>query len=380
MVLKAADENVLPKNPFIVGRSIEKYGKIEGAFYEKGQGWYVLKIRNKDQSRELMKLTELTDGTPIKIELHPRLNKRKFVVTCPEVEGMEEKELLTELSPQKIIDVRRITKKTSSGIEDTNTLILTISSTIIPEYINFGPLRVRTRLYYPLPLLCRTCLKYGHPKSTCTASLACNRCSSPNHDSQKCKKNPFCGNCNEEGHSPTSRTCPIWTAETAALKLSTDKNISPAEARKILQQTNNNNTYANILKSIQPRQETKKPEKLIPNPTPERTPTNQKEQQQQQQQQPPHQKRSTPAVRTNTASPPQKRLITKTSSGESSDMAIDKDEPRVNANDNLKTLSRAVISSNSSKPPQLPSPPSNPFQPPLSIKKYDPRLRKTCNK
>ncbi|XP_055605870.1 uncharacterized protein LOC129754039 [Uranotaenia lowii] len=250
MVLKAADGHVLPKNPFIVGRSVERYGKVKGAFYEKNQGWYVLKIRNKNLRTELAKLTNLDDGTPVKIEHHPRLNQRKFVVTCPEVEGMADDALLSELASQNIIEVRRITKKISNEIVGTNTLILTISSTIILEFINFGLLRVRTRPYYPLPLLCRTCLKYGHPKSKCTSPIACNRCSSPSHDSQQCKKNPYCGNCNEEGHTPISRTCPIWTSETAALKLSTEKNISTAEARKIILQMNNSSTYARYYHAV----------------------------------------------------------------------------------------------------------------------------------
>ncbi|XP_055613727.1 uncharacterized protein LOC129760161 [Uranotaenia lowii] len=366
MVLKAADGHVLPKNPFLVGRSVEQIGKVEGAFYEKSQNWYVLKLRNKEKSRELTKLTKLIDGTPIKIEYHPRLNQRKFVVTCPEVEGMSNQELQAELSSQQIIDVRRITKKTSNDIVITNTLILTICSTIVPEFINFGLLRVRTRLYYPLPLLCRTCLKYGHPKSKCTATLACNRCHSSDHDSQACTKNPYCGNCKQEGHTLSSRICPIWVAETAALKLSTEKNITIAEARKMAQQISNINTYANILKSDQPK--TMRSVKSTP------ARSIQSQQQQQQQQQLPNQKRSPPANQPNTVSPPRKRL---TSDPSPEDKATDID----NTSGNLCSQSREMISSNTPAPSQLPSPPSNPFQPTPSFNnKFDPRHRKTCNK
>ncbi|XP_055612696.1 uncharacterized protein LOC129759315 [Uranotaenia lowii] len=363
LVLKAVDGHVLPKNPFIVGRSVEQRCKVEGAFYERNQNWYVLKLRNKEHGRELFKLTKLMDGTPVKIEYHPRLNQRKFVVTCPEVEGMSDKDLLSELSSQGIIEVRRITKKSSTEIVGTNTLILTISSTIIPEFIQFGLLRVRTRLYYPLPLLCRTCLKYGHPKSKCTAPLACNRCSSTNHDSQQCKENPYCGNCKEEGHSASSRTCPIWTAETAVLKISTEKNITIPEARKMAQQISNINTYAKILKSDQPQIKTKEIKTKIAARTTE------KEQQQQQQQQTQQQKRSTPAEQLNTVSPPRKRLTSDPSLEASSNMAIDKDDSRVTANRNLSTQSREVIISNTTTPSKPPPPSPNPFQPPSSFSK-----------
>ncbi|XP_055591161.1 uncharacterized protein LOC129743210 [Uranotaenia lowii] len=174
-------------------------GKIDGAFFEKKNEWYVLRCRSKDQVRELAKLTCLTVGTPIIVGRHPSLNQRKCVVTCQEAEGMEEKELLAELSPQKVIDVRRITKKMLAGIIGTPTLILTISSTIIPEFIHFGFLKVRTRLYYPLPLLCKNCLKYGHTKKKCTSPLSCSKCNSTSHDSANCKNHSYCGNCEKEG-------------------------------------------------------------------------------------------------------------------------------------------------------------------------------------
>ncbi|XP_055584719.1 uncharacterized protein LOC129737584 [Uranotaenia lowii] len=256
LTLQGAKGKQLPKNPFLIGRSIENFaGKIEGAFYEKSRNWYVLKIRNKNQGRQLTTLTTLLDGTPIMIGRHPSLNQRKLVVTCREVDGMEDKILLEELSSQKIIDVRRITKKTNAGIIGTSTLILTINSTIIPEFIHFGLLRVRTRIYYSQPLLCRQCLQYGHPKSRCKNLLACKNCSR-SHDSVDCQAEPFCGNCKTTGHSPLDRKCPIWTAESAAQKLSTDKNIPINEARRMITTSSSTTSYANAVKANQKQQST----------------------------------------------------------------------------------------------------------------------------
>ncbi|XP_055611098.1 uncharacterized protein LOC129757812 [Uranotaenia lowii] len=279
----------LPKNPFLIGRSIENFaGKIEGAFYEKSRKWYVLKIRNKDQGRKLTTLSTLLDGTPIVIGRHPSLNQRKLVVICREADGMDDKLLLEELAPQKIIDVRRITKKTPAGIIGTSTLILTINSTIIPEFINFGLLRVRTRIYYSQPLLCRQCLQYGHPKSRCKNQLACKNCSET-HESANCRVEPFCGNCKSLGHSPLDRKCPIWTAESAALKLSTDKNVPINEARRIVHTSSNSTSYAHVVKTSQNQQTTQ----------------NTTQQQQLQQKEAPNQQTSLNQKRTHTPATPQ---------------------------------------------------------------------------
>ncbi|XP_055584885.1 uncharacterized protein LOC129737749 [Uranotaenia lowii] len=248
MYLRAKPGHTLPKNPFVIGKSVEEYaGKVEGGYYERRKSWYVIKIRSKDQGRKLFTLNALKDGTPVEIGRHPELNSRKFVVFCNEVDDMTEKELEVELAPQKITNVRRITKKNATGIVNTPTLVLTINCTVVPEFINFGLLRVRTRPYYPQPMLCRQCLTYGHPKVKCQNKTACIICSC-NHASATCTaKVKYCHNC-KQNHSPTDRSCPIWIFESAALKLKTEQGITLTAARKKLEENSSNSTYADVVK------------------------------------------------------------------------------------------------------------------------------------
>ncbi|XP_055604088.1 uncharacterized protein LOC129753726 [Uranotaenia lowii] len=256
LVLRGRGGASFPKNPFVIGRTIEQHaGKIEGAFFEKKNNWYVLKIRSLDQVRKIATLKHLLDGTAIEIGRHPKLNIRKFVIRCSEVDEMSEEDLKKELASQDITEVRRITKKTSTGIVGTSTLILTINSSVVPEFIDFGLLRVRTRPYYPLPLLCRNCLLYGHPKSRCQNPKACNVCSGQ-HESENCpsKSKPFCQNC-KGPHAPVSRDCPVWKKEEVILKLSTDSNISISSARRLAENKNALPTYARVTQN-QPKQST----------------------------------------------------------------------------------------------------------------------------
>ncbi|XP_055603960.1 uncharacterized protein LOC129752196 [Uranotaenia lowii] len=259
LFLRGADGQSLPKNPFTIAKSIESHvGRIDSGYYDIKKQWYVLKVRNEEQVKKLEQLDSLIDGTKIEIGYHPNLNTRKFVVTCNEVGDMKNEELLAELATQNITNVQRITKKTPSGIVGTSTFILTVNSTVVPEYVDFGLLRLKTRIYYSLPMLCRKCLQYGHTKAKCTNQIACIKCSGE-HDSTKCRNDPYCLSC-KGNHSPVDRNCPIWKNEAASLKLSTDRNISLTEARKQISSTASiyHTSYAKVAKS-QPHTSYSKP-------------------------------------------------------------------------------------------------------------------------
>ncbi|XP_055590575.1 uncharacterized protein LOC129742824 [Uranotaenia lowii] len=384
MFLKAKKGFELPKNPFVIARSIEQYaGQIESGYFVKSKEWYVLKIRSKDQARKIFTMTTLIDGTEIELGRHPELNSRKFVVRCHEVAGMSEEELLKELSPQKILHVKRIMKKTSSGLVETPTLILTINSTVIPEFINFGFIRLRTRLYYPQPLICRHCLKYGHPKNKCLTEKVCIVCSGI-HSSETCTaKSKFCANC-KGNHSPLDRNCPVYTYETAVLKVKTEQNITLEAARRLVETHHQSITsYAEIVKNhnevFMQQKKKQQPKKYIA-PT---EPKQQKDQQQQQQ----IQKRNhhstesiTPTTTVHlTVSPPRKRSTPQASPIASGDEAEDDQHQ----NDTLiNSETRKLIKATNRVPSPNPSSSSqNLLQPPLNSKmKFDPRHNNACKK
>ncbi|XP_055604654.1 uncharacterized protein LOC129752892 [Uranotaenia lowii] len=307
LFLKARDGHTLP-NPFLVGKSIEKHaGKIDGAFFDRIRKWYVLKIRNKEQGKKLEELKELIDGTLVEIGNHPNLNYRKFVVRCSEVIDMTEAELLAELLSQKITEVRRITKKSENKIIGTPTLVLTINSTIVPEYVDFGLLRVRTRVYIPQPLLCRLCFTYGHPKKRCPNERKCSVCSSTKHDSSNCPGPKFCHTCESHDHSPSERTCPKWIEESHAHRISVEQNLPLATARQQVKNNITKNSYANITRSTN---DPENPHHIRPHHTTnDQQPPQLEATKKQQQQKRDHTTSATgpPAIHPTTPSPPRKK-------------------------------------------------------------------------
>ncbi|XP_058816728.1 uncharacterized protein LOC131680009 [Topomyia yanbarensis] len=168
--LKAANEGVLPKNhPFSVGTK------------------YILKVRQQAHATKLLDMKKLFDGTPVEVTAHPTLNYSRCIVNCSEVNDMSQEELLTELAPQGVTAVRRLTRMVDKVKVNTSTMILTMEGTTWPQYIYFGALRVPTRFYYPVPMLCFNCLEYGHTKARCKGASRCQICSAPEHKAEDCK-------------------------------------------------------------------------------------------------------------------------------------------------------------------------------------------------
>lgn len=244
----ADDSKKLPRNPFIIGKSIElAVGKIESANTEARGERYVLKVRRHDQFEKLLQLTKLIDDTPIKIIPHPIRNFTKCVVRSFDTLEMDETTILKELEPQGVTEVRRVTRFVEGKRKNTPTLILTVAGTVLPNHIYFGLLRVETKRYYPRPMLCFNCFEYGHTKARCTNATSCSNCSQT-HDtpSETCTLTPFCKNC-KQNHQPSSKSCPVYKMEDSILVIKTDRDCTYEEAKAQYETTNNVGSYASKL-------------------------------------------------------------------------------------------------------------------------------------
>lgn len=161
--------------------------------------------------------------------------------------------------------MKRITRKVNGETVNTTALILTFDKTTYPKHVKVGLLRVATKPYYPNPMLCFGCFKYGHPKSRCTKPRICYNCSESHHGDE-CSKQAYCLNC-EGSHRPGNRTCPVYKHEEKIVHTKIDLNLTYPEARERVDQ--GNSTYAqaaaqnrldqqkldNLLKAVQQKDE-----------------------------------------------------------------------------------------------------------------------------
>lgn len=266
-----AKNGPIPQDPFLLRLSVEKYigAPIEGAFKENRGISYVLKVRSSSQFNRLLRMQKLNDGTEISITEHPQLNQRKCVVSNADSTDLDDGYLKEQLANQGVKDIRRIRRRQADGsFTNTPTIILTISGTVVPEHIDFGWSRCRTRNYYPTPMQCYHCWRFGHTNSAnkCPEPFRiCGKCCKV-HPEDKVSKTPgssesvtnaadyrtaresatvgpiqkrsecvdplFCWNCNTSDHAASSKKCPIYVKELAIQHIRVDNNLSYPQARR----------------------------------------------------------------------------------------------------------------------------------------------------
>ncbi|XP_055639895.1 uncharacterized protein LOC129777570 isoform X2 [Toxorhynchites rutilus septentrionalis] len=246
-------DKALPTAPFMIRKSIEDWaGKIEGAFPEGGSAAYALKVRDKKQAERLLDLTNLADGTKVRVTYHQYLNFSKCVVSCGQTVNMSEEQIVSYLQDQKVTVARRIKRRTGpTTFENTPTIILTVSGTQTPEFIDFGYLRVRTRPYYPSPMKCFKCWAFGHTKLKCRQDTpTCGNCSEKHvipAEGPKCERSLFCIKCGSNEHSLASRSCPEYLKENSIQRLKVDRDIDYRAARIIFEAENGRSkSYAGV--------------------------------------------------------------------------------------------------------------------------------------
>lgn len=242
----------LPEHPFLLRKSVENWinGKIEGAFPEAGGRSYALKVRSKWQYERLLNMAELEDGTAIKITKHTNLNSARCVINCRDLIKVKDDEILDYLKHQKVSGLRRILRRNGAETETTATVILTIDGARIPEHVEIGYRRFKTRPYYPAPMLCYKCFAFGHPKLRCKQqTTTCGNCAKQHMivDGIKCMEPQFCSRCNTNEHSMLSRNCPVYKTEDAIQHIRINKGISYPAARRLFEASRSQETFAGVI-------------------------------------------------------------------------------------------------------------------------------------
>ena len=203
-------------------------------------------VDQKHQSQNLLRTTKLMNYYPVKVSPHKYLNSTKCVIQSRELNNMEESYIVEELRSQGVIAVKRISVRY-------DLYCLTINGQTIPEHIDIGYLKARTRPYIPNPQRCYQCHKFGHTKNSCKGKAVCAGCGDEGHVVDDCENEPKCVNC-EGDHYATSKDCPKWDLEKIIIKLKYTEKISFAGARKRVQPPSSDpskNSYATATKTPQ---------------------------------------------------------------------------------------------------------------------------------
>lgn len=246
----------LPKNPILIQHEIQTFlgGKIAGGAPEANGTMYMLHITNEKQKKKILELNTL-NGKPCKVELHPTRNFTQGIITCKDAAEYTTDELEKALESQRVVKVTRLSKWEENKSKETNSYLLKFNGSL-PSDVKIGFIRCLTRPYYPDPMLCKKCYKFGHTEKRCKSEK--NKCGvcSEEHETKKngtlCTKQSHCDRCKSNEHQLRHRSCPKYKEEKLILKTMVDNKQTFAEAKQYCQINNktnkvNNTTYASIV-------------------------------------------------------------------------------------------------------------------------------------
>lgn len=224
ITLKAANGKNETLDPFVVSKTTKDAingGEVKEAKTLKN-GEYLLHVTEK-QAKRLTRIKKLKDGTKVKYELHPTMNRTKSTISHPSIVDISDEKLKQELEPQGVTDVK--------SIGDSKRLkVVTTAGTKAPQALYIGLLRVKTMKYYPMVITCNKCCQVGHSAEECQQTKRCRNCSGKH--TAECKNPPYCGNCGGD-HPPHSKECTLLMQEKAIIKLQVNERLKPHKARKV---------------------------------------------------------------------------------------------------------------------------------------------------
>ncbi|XP_055926940.1 uncharacterized protein LOC129958469 [Argiope bruennichi] len=217
-------------SPFLVNKLIQStIGEVQNI--KKLRSGDLLLQTSEKQAVLIGKLTKLGDF-PIQTALH---NFSRGVISEPYLIDLSDEDLVTEFSDQHVCAARRINVRRDGQLIPTKHIVLTFQTPVLPKSIKAGHQICRVRPYIPNPLRCFKCQRYGHSQQACRSKTStCAKCAETGHDINNCISDTMkCVNCSGP-HTSFSKSCPKWTLEKEVISTKIRKNISFAEARKLI--------------------------------------------------------------------------------------------------------------------------------------------------
>ena len=220
-----------------------KVGKIPFENMKRYGKNILIKANDESQAELLTKFKMPATGNVKSITPHKSFNTPKGVIYSRDLSVFSEEEIL-DMCPPNVYQVKRL-----RGAN--NAILLTFSSTYIPDYVCFDHLRVKVKRYRARPTQCYNCFEYGHIISRCSNLKKCNNCSEHHQEWSTCEQPPYCFLC-AGNHSPTSKECPRKNFEQEVVDTAQNQHISIGSAKRQVMAANRDpsSSYALAIKKM----------------------------------------------------------------------------------------------------------------------------------
>ena len=192
-------------------------------------GDYIVQVA-KTASKALLETKQMA-GTNVSVTAHRSLNTSKGVIRSIIFRDSTNEDIQNELENQGVVKARRILRREGKHLLPTNIIVLTFRLFTRPPHINVDGETVYVGPYFPKPIRCYRCQKFGHSTRGCKNKAKCAICGKEDHTISSCTTDvAACANCKGD-HTAFSPLCPIWIKEQLIIKTKTRLGITSKEAR-----------------------------------------------------------------------------------------------------------------------------------------------------
>ena len=185
-------------SPFVIEKVLVSVAGSPKSVKKLNSGALLVEVEKAKHAENFLKMTRFFE-IQCKCYSHTSLNTSRGIIRCPDLAGVTEKEIVLNLASQHVTAARRITVFRDNVKRNTNTIVLTFNTSILPKWLKVGYLKVLVDMYIPNPLQCYAFFKYGHHERSCKlhAGELCRRCgiTGYTHDESKCPNPIKCVNC-----------------------------------------------------------------------------------------------------------------------------------------------------------------------------------------
>ena len=201
---------------------VAQLGEEPKAIDASGRDKILIEVKSEQQSKRIVKLKEI-NKTPCLVEKHKTMNQREGIIYIYEynVEDLAsfENGLKRSYPVSKVIRAFWIKPKD----ENARAFLVTFEGTELPDTIRIpGERPTRVYKYYSRPMLCRSCLGYGHTAKYCKKNIVvCARCAIIGHTRDNCNKDPRCYKCGGS-HQTGHKSCPEQRYQQEIINIQTD--------------------------------------------------------------------------------------------------------------------------------------------------------------
>ncbi len=241
----AENEGSLTKvNPIILEKILDNVASGHTDCRRNKDGQISFKTKTAQQAKKLIGKKTLqispTEQIVVEFSLIDSLNCSRGTVFGTDllnipIEG--ENGLLPHLKKYGVVAIEGIKTRGKDGQLDFRGLhVLTFDMREPPEEIRVGFLKYTVKKWIPSPMKCQFCLDYGHTKNRCKKGIKlCRKCDNPEHEGQ-CQTIK-CHVClpPKDDHESFAAVCPRMKKEKKICQEKVARNISYAEAKKVVE-------------------------------------------------------------------------------------------------------------------------------------------------